>query len=211
MTGDLWHRLAAEAEQLDAQAGRELRRALVRHAAPLRVQVAGRAGIGREAVEDGVRRALSRDKALSPDDSAGHLVLGVPVDTPDGPEPVLDADVVVYVVPRRLDPSVAHPADRAVLTAVDRRRVVLVVAGEADPAECAAVALGMGAAQERAVAAGDEHAVADAVAVCAATARDLRDEQLTRTAAGVAAVPRVRELVEHVLDLVGSTDAAGAR
>ncbi|UTT48181.1 MULTISPECIES: hypothetical protein [Rhodococcus] len=201
MTGELWHHLAAQVEQLDAQAGRVLRSALARHAAALRVQVAGRAGTGRAVVEARVRESLPHDAA------AGTIVVGVAVDTPGGPDPVLDADLVVHVVPRRLDPAVAHPADRAALATVDPRRVVLVVSGGADAAECAVVARATGVAPGQVVAVREEELFAELIAARAAVARGLRDEELARVAAGIPAAPQVRELVEHALDLV----SAGSR
>ncbi|MEU5842147.1 hypothetical protein [Rhodococcus sp. NPDC047139] len=203
MTGDLWYGLAAEVEQVDVQAGRALRKALAGHAAPMRVQVAGRAGTGRAVVEARVREALSTEA------DAGPLVVRVTVDAPDAPDPVLDADLVVYVVPRRLEPAVAHPADRAALAAVDPRRVVLVVSGEGDVAEYATVVDAMGIAREQAVALGDDPLLGERIAARTALARDLRDEELARVAAGIPASPRVRELVEQVLDLVNPACAPG--
>ena len=204
MTGELWYHLAARVERLDAQAGRALRRALAEHAAPMRVQVAGRVGTGRELVEVRVQESVGDEV------SVGALVVGVAVDRPDGPDPVLDADLVVYVVPRRPDPTVAHPADRAALAAVDPRRVVLVVSGEVPAVECAVIARSLGVAQDRTVASGEEQLVVELLVSCAAVARRLRDEQLTRAAAAVPATPQVRELVEQVLDLVDPTCAAGS-
>ncbi|MBS9375289.1 hypothetical protein [Rhodococcus sp. B50] len=194
MTGDLWHRLAAQVEQLDAEAGRALRSALAGHAAALRVQVAGRAGTGREVVEARVRESL-------PEASADAIVVGAAVDTPDGPDPVLDADLLVYVVPRRLDPAVVHPADRAALATVDPRRIVLVVSGGAAAAECAVVARATGVAPGQVVAVRAEELLAELIAARAAVARGLRDEELARAAAGIPAAPQVRELVEHTLDV----------
>ncbi|WP_016694533.1 hypothetical protein [Rhodococcus rhodochrous] len=201
MTGELWHHLAAQVEQLDAQAGRLIRRALAEHTAALRVQVAGRAGTGRESIEAQVRELLLRRVEIEGGE-VDAAVAGVAVDTPDGPDPVLDADLVVYVVPRRLDPAVAHPADRAALAAVDPRRVVLVVSGESDDAECAAVACAVGVPPHQVVADRDEELLAESVAARAVVVRRLRDEEFARVVAGVPAAPQVRELVEQALDLV---------
>src|SRR5690606_20592392 len=94
-----WHRLVAEIEQLDITAGRALREALAVHDAPLLVRVSGRAGTGREGVESAVR-TLARDVR----------VVGAVTDAP-GERRSEPADIVVRVVPRRLDPGEAHPAD----------------------------------------------------------------------------------------------------
>ncbi|MEE2035298.1 hypothetical protein Q8814_24860, partial [Rhodococcus sp. CC-R104] len=108
---ELWQRLAAELDRLDADAGRTLHAALARRTAPLRIQVAGRAGTGRGSV----RRSL--------DTVLGDVVFeDAIVDAPDGPEPVLGGDVVVYVLPTRLDPVSVHPADRAALAGLDAGR-----------------------------------------------------------------------------------------
>ncbi|AWZ26585.1 hypothetical protein CEJ39_22530 [Rhodococcus pyridinivorans] len=214
MTGELWHHLAAQVEQLDAQAGRLIRRALTEHTAALRVQVAGRAGTGRESVETQVRELLLRRVDIE-GGQVDAAVGGVVVDTPDGPDPVLDGDVVVYVVPRRLDPAVAHPADRAALTAVDPCRLVLVVTGGTDDSECALVARATGVPPDQVVAVRDEELLGERLAARAVVARRLRDEELARVVAGVPAAPQVRELVEQTLDLVGldpmESVAAGLR
>lgn len=201
MTGELWHHLAAQVEQLDAQAGRLIRRALAEHTAALRVQVAGRAGTGRESVEAQVRELLLRRVDIE-GGQVDAAVAGVAVDTPDGPDPVLDAELVVYVVPRRLDAAVAHPADRAALAAVDPRRLVLVVTGGTDDLECALVARATGVPPDQVVAVRDEERLAEPLAARAVVARGLRDEELARVVAGVPAAPQVRELVEQTLDLV---------
>ena len=201
MTGELWHHLAAQVEQLDAQAGRLIRRALAEHTAALRVQVAGRAGTGRESVEAQVRELLLRRVDIE-GGQVDAAVAGVAVDTPDGPDPVLDAELVVYVVPRRLDAAVAHPTDRAALAAVDPRRVVLVVTGGTDDLECALVARATGVPPDQVVAVRDEERLAEPLAARAVVARGLRDEELARVVAGVPAAPQVRELVEQTLDLV---------
>ncbi|WP_326600167.1 MULTISPECIES: hypothetical protein [Rhodococcus] len=201
MTGELWHHLAAQVEQLDAQAGRLIRRALAEHTAALRVQVAGRAGTGRESVETQVRRVLLHRLDIEGGE-VDAAVAGVAVDTPDGPDAVLDGDLVVYVVPRRLDPAVVHPADRAASTAVDPRRVVLVVPGETDDAGCALVGRAMGVPPDQVVAVRGEGRLAEPLAMRAVVARRLRDEELARVVAGIPATPQVRELVERTLDLV---------
>ncbi|TSE00258.1 hypothetical protein FOS14_07440 [Skermania sp. ID1734] len=76
---------------------------------PLRVQIAGRAGVGRSSVA----RAL---------DCAGAEI--ATTDHPDGAAPALDGDLVIYVLAES-----AQPADRAALVEHER---VLIVLNKAD-------------------------------------------------------------------------------
>lgn len=187
MTGDMWHRLAGEVEQLDAHAGRALHVALREHASPLRIQVAGRAGTG--------RRAIARAVVAAAGPSPVEVVVTV-VDAPDTIDPVLGADVVVYVLPSRLDPADVHPADRTALSRVDPRRVVVVVTGAGGPVDPVAATLGTGV-----FTAGDP-ALDDAIAARRDTAHLRRDEDLARIVAGIATTPAARDLIEAALDSV---------
>ncbi|MFE7421539.1 hypothetical protein [Rhodococcus sp. NPDC057529] len=101
--------LAAEVAALDEVAGDRVRAAVVAFGAPIRVQTAGRAGVGRSTVA----------AALAAGGLAGAVVEEADaVDVPGAPDPVLDGDVVVYVlveavrdadrdVARNLDPAQA--------------------------------------------------------------------------------------------------------
>ncbi len=187
MTGDLWHRLAGDVERLDSIAGRALHAVLRDRAAPLRIQVAGRAGTGFRSVRDAVRVSVGAGSTVE--------VAGVAVDVPDTADPVFDGDVVVYAVPVRLDPASVHPADRSSLSHIDARRVVVVVVGGTDEhVDPIAATLGLGA-----FAVGDP-ALTDAIAARLAAASRLRDEHLVRVVAGIAATPAARDLIEAALD-----------
>jgi len=195
MTGDGWYHLADEVERLDTQAGRALRAALARHTEPLRVQVAGRAGTGRENVEAAVRSAVPDDVEIT----------AVILDAPSGPDPVLDADVLVLVVPRR---PVAHPADRTAADGATPERLLVVVPGAGEP-DRLAVAAALAVPPEHALAGPPPHApyppddaLAQALAACLSEARHSRELLLARTAAGLAVAPTVRDRVEDVLDEV---------
>ncbi|WP_227979199.1 hypothetical protein [Nocardia spumae] len=86
--------------------------ATTRYRRPLRIQVAGRAGAGKSTL----LRALA---LMSAEETT-------PVDQPGTPDPVLDADLVVYVLAGSL-----QPADRRVLEGL-RRQATLVVLNKAD-------------------------------------------------------------------------------
>ncbi|MBF6328970.1 hypothetical protein IU452_10605 [Nocardia transvalensis] len=79
---------------------------------PLRIQVTGRAGAGKSTL----LRALA---LMSAEETA-------PVDEPGRPDPLLDGDLVVYVLA-----AAPQPADRAVLATLPRERT-LVVLNKAD-------------------------------------------------------------------------------
>lgn len=184
MVGDLWHRLAVEVEKLDSAAGRAVHAAVREHGGPLRIQVAGRAGTGRRSVQNVVASI-----------SAGEAdVTGAVVDAPDAPDPLFDCDVVVYVLPNRLDPSSVHPADRSALSRIDPRRVVAVTGGPGEQADPIAATLGIG------VFTVEDPALADAVTARLANAFSHRDEHLVRTVAGIAAGPAARDLIEAAID-----------
>ncbi|MFC9357660.1 hypothetical protein ACFTZB_13950, partial [Rhodococcus sp. NPDC057014] len=81
--------LAAEVAALDEVAGDRVRAAVAAFGAPIRVQTAGRAGVGRSTVA----------AALAAGGLAGAVVEEADaVDVPGAPDPVLDGDVVVYVL-----------------------------------------------------------------------------------------------------------------
>ncbi|EME56929.1 hypothetical protein G352_22136, partial [Rhodococcus ruber BKS 20-38] len=104
-----WRHIVEDIGRFDAGAGRQAQRALERHDAPLRVQIAGRGGAVRPTLRAAVEAAVARVEAAE-------------LDSPDRPEPVLDADVVLLVLAAR-----AHPADLAALLTVDAERLVVVL------------------------------------------------------------------------------------
>ncbi|MBM7459334.1 hypothetical protein [Rhodococcus coprophilus] len=191
MTGDLWDRLAVEVEKLDGVAGRAVHAAVRERAAPLRIQVAGRAGTGRRSVENIVTASVGADSAAE--------VTGVVVDAPGETDPAFDGDVVVYVLPIRLDPASVHPADRSALARIDARRLVVVAGGPGEQADQIAATLGIG------VFTVDDPALPDAVAARLAAAFAHRDEYLVRTVAGIAAVPAARDLIEAAIDAASTS------
>ncbi len=193
MTGDLWHRLAVEVEKVDSVAGSAVRAAVGERTAPLRIQVAGREGTGRRSVERVVAVSVG---AESVGVDIGVEVTGVVVDAPGEPDPVFDADVVVYVLPIRLDPASVHPADRSALARIDVRRLVVVAGGPGDQADPIAATLGVG------VFTADDPALSGAVATRLDAAFGHREEHLVRTVAGIAAVPAARDLIEAAIDTV---------
>lgn len=187
MNAQGWHRLVAEIEQLDITAGRALREALAVHDAPLLIRVSGRAGTGREGVESAVR-TLVRDVR----------VVGAVTDAP-GELRSEPADIVVHVVPRRLDPGEAHPADLAAVAPVDPGRLILVVTG-ATADEVATVAAAHGIDPDRAVQAGSDTALGSRLEGRAVDAIRLRRIGLAHAAARIAAGPEVRDRIERALD-----------
>ncbi|KAF0960661.1 hypothetical protein [Rhodococcus sp. T7] len=81
--------LAAEVAALDEAAGDRVRAAVAAFRAPIRVQTAGRAGVGRSTVA----------AALTADGIEGAVVEeSDAVDVPGAPDPMLDGDVVVYIL-----------------------------------------------------------------------------------------------------------------
>ncbi|WP_305092813.1 hypothetical protein [Prescottella sp. R16] len=83
-TFELLHRVGSDVGGAAWQAVSDL-------AAPIRIQVAGRAGVGRSSVVRLLERAGWDTVDMSPVDTT-------PVDAPGGDDPVLDGDVVVYVL-----------------------------------------------------------------------------------------------------------------
>jgi hypothetical protein len=171
-----WHRLAGEVDRLDPAAGRTLHSALARYTAPLRIQVAGRAGVGR----DDVQRALPELPCAS--ESAV-------VDAPGVPDPVLDADVVVYVLPTRLDPASVHPADQRTLETLDPRRVVVVVAGDT-PVPCLTVPVFVQ----------DDPYLDTTITDRVDGAHSRRFEDFVRAVTRIAASPQARDVIEAALE-----------
>ncbi|MEU6562204.1 hypothetical protein [Nocardia nova] len=96
----------------DPRIADQLSAAVARYRRPLRIQVAGRAGAGRSTL----LRALA---LMSAEETA-------PVDEPGAPDPVLDADLVIYVLAGSL-----QPADRRILESL-RGETTLVVLNKAD-------------------------------------------------------------------------------
>lgn len=191
----LWRRLAEQVDRLDADAGRVLHAALERHAGPLRIQVAGRAGTDRGEV----RQRLGAKVA------DGANFEDVTVDAPGSPDRALDGDVVVYVLPTRLDPASVHPADRAVLAGLDAGRVVAVLAGSGPVGEdVAAVTEALATELQVPVFDAGDPGWQDAVADRLRSAHLHRDRELARTAAGTAACPAARDAIEAVLDTVAA-------
>src|SRR5574340_381830 len=112
--------LADEVSGLHADAGRNVHAVINRGAAPIRIQVSGRSGVGKTTVV----RALGLLEGTSPPEGAGwpegiEAVETGGVDSPGVDDPRLDADVVIYV----LADSVRAP-DRAALARVDPNRAV---------------------------------------------------------------------------------------
>ncbi|HET8993122.1 MULTISPECIES: hypothetical protein [unclassified Rhodococcus (in: high G+C Gram-positive bacteria)] len=173
---DPWHRIADEVDRLDPDAGRTLHSALARCTAPLRIQVAGRAGVGRADVQ--------RTLAGLPASSEAAVI-----DVPGTPDPVLDADVVIYVLPSRLDPVSVHPADRRALAALDSRRVIVVVAG--DTAVQGLVA---------SVFTRDDPNLEAVLLERLDRADSGRFEDFVTTVAGIAASPQARDVIEAALE-----------
>ncbi|MCK0090661.1 hypothetical protein HCA61_06220 [Rhodococcus sp. HNM0563] len=173
---DPWRRIADEVDRLDPDAGRTLHSALARCTAPLRIQVAGRAGVGRADVQ----RALAGLPA-SPESAV--------IDVPGTPDPVLDADVVIYVLPSRLDPVTVHPADRRALAALDSRRVIVVVAGDTP-------VRGLGAS----VFTRDDPNLEAVILDQLDRAHSGRFEDFVTSVAGIAASPQARDVIEAALE-----------
>lgn len=92
----------------DQRIGERLGEAVLASRRPPRIQITGRSGAGRSTVT----RAL----ALLAAEETG------PVDEPGSPDPVLDGDLVLYVLA-----GAPLPADRRVLAALPRERAVVVL------------------------------------------------------------------------------------
>lgn len=113
-------RLIERVHGADAGAADAVRRAVEEFERPVVVQIAGRAGVGKSAVA----KALGIDGAV--ETSA--------VDNPDAPDPMLDGDVVIYVLA-----EAATQADRDALATVPaENKVVLLNKADAIDGEWAA-------------------------------------------------------------------------
>ncbi|QSE90050.1 hypothetical protein JWS13_16210 [Rhodococcus pseudokoreensis] len=105
--------LAAEVAALDEVAGDRVRAAVAAFGAPIRVQTAGRAGVGRSTVAAALT-AGGIDGAVVEEADA--------VDVPGAPDPVLDGDVVVYVLVEAV-----RDADRDAVRNLDPEQALFVV------------------------------------------------------------------------------------
>lgn len=81
--------LAGKVAARDRAAGDRVRGAVAAFRAPIRVQTAGRAGVGRSTVAAALTASAILGAVVEESD---------PVDVPGAPDPTLDADVVVYVL-----------------------------------------------------------------------------------------------------------------
>ncbi|MBV6759303.1 hypothetical protein [Rhodococcus opacus] len=105
--------LAAEVAALDEVAGDRVRAAVAAFGAPIRVQTAGRAGVGRSTVAAALT-AGGIDGAVVEEADA--------VDVPGAPDPVLDGDVVVYVLVEAV-----RDADRDAVRNLDPEQALFVL------------------------------------------------------------------------------------
>lgn len=192
-----WRQIVEDIGRFDAGAGRQAQCALERHDAPLRVQIAGRGG----AVRPTLRTAVESAVATVAHVEAAH-VEAAELDSPDRPEPVLDADVVLLVLAAR-----AHPADLAALArsadpaapVPGRDERLVVVLDRTEGLDDADAAFARAAAQVRRPVLAPGSAPA-AVADWLGSARRRRAAALARDLAGIAAGPRVRDVIEAALD-----------
>ncbi|QIX52157.1 MULTISPECIES: hypothetical protein [Rhodococcus] len=193
-----WRQIVEDIGRFDARAGRQVQRALDRHDAPLRVQIAGRGGAVRPALRAAVEAAVA----------ASALVDTVELDSPDRPEPVLDADVVLLVLAARAHPAdlaaLVRPADPAALVTRDDERLVVVL-DRTEGLEDAEAAFARAAAHVRRPVLTPGSGPA-AVVERLGSARRRRDAVLARDLAGIGAGPRARDVIEAALDdLTGSS------
>lgn len=193
-----WRQIVEDIGRFDARAGRQVQRALDRHDAPLRVQIAGRGGAVRPALRAAVEAAVA----------ASALVDTVELDSPDRPEPVLDADVVLLVLAARAHPAdlaaLVRPADPAALVTRDDERLVVVL-DRTEGLEDAGAAFARAAAHVRRPVLTPGSGPA-AVVERLGSARRRRDAVLARDLAGIGAGPRARDVIEAALDdLTGSS------
>ncbi|KDE10602.1 hypothetical protein N505_0120395 [Rhodococcus aetherivorans] len=193
-----WRQIVEDIGRFDARAGRQVQRALDRHDAPLRVQIAGRGGAVRPALRAAVEAAVA----------ASALVDTVELDSPDRPEPVLDADVVLLVLAARAHPAdlaaLVRPADPAALVTGDDERLVVVL-DRTERLEDAEAAFARAAAHVRRPVLTPGSGPA-AVVERLGSARRRRDAVLARDLAGIGAGPRARDVIEAALDdLTGSS------
>ncbi len=113
--------LASSLAACDASLGREVDVAVSRCFAPIRVEVAGRTGVGKSSV----RTILSSHHALRLDDV--KIIEAASIDVPQYPDPILDGDVVVHVLAGGV-----HQAD---IDAVAGATDVVAVLAKADTVE----------------------------------------------------------------------------
>lgn len=177
-----WSRLAHDVDGIDADAGRALHDAVAHYAAPIYVQVAGRFGVSTHHIVDTL--------SARPDTIVTTVIIDDP-DDPDGPGAAPNPDVVVYVLPSRLDPTSVHPADRAALAEFDPDRTVVLVSGETrhDPPSLPTT-----------VHPADGDQWHRALERCIAAALTHRARILTRTAASIPTAASARDLVETALE-----------
>ena len=105
-------RLVESVRRIDPDSAEPLITAVTAARAPLRIQIAGRAGVGKSTVARALR--------------IGEVIETSAVDTPGVDDPVLDGDLVIYVLAGSL-----HDADRNALASVPPGRA-LVLLNKAD-------------------------------------------------------------------------------
>ncbi|QNG20315.1 hypothetical protein G4H71_12715 [Rhodococcus triatomae] len=129
---DELYALDRAAGAVDPDAAEAVRDAVQVYLAPVRIQVVGRAGVGRTSVAElvralGAESAAGRFGAANPSARTVLVSETGAVDAPGAEDPEVDADVVVYVL---VDPP--RDADRAVLARLDQ---VVAVLNKADTLE----------------------------------------------------------------------------
>ncbi|GCE40253.1 hypothetical protein Rhow_003896 [Rhodococcus wratislaviensis] len=105
--------LAAEVAALDEAAGDRVHAAVAAFGAPIRIQTAGRAGVGRSTVAAALTAGGIDGTVVEEADA---------VDVPGAPDPVLDGDVVVYVLVEAV-----RDADRDAVRNLDPARALFVL------------------------------------------------------------------------------------
>ncbi|MEN0140190.1 MAG: hypothetical protein AAGC80_33895 [Rhodococcus sp. (in: high G+C Gram-positive bacteria)] len=105
--------LATEVAALDEAAGERVRAAVAAFRAPIRISTAGREGVGRSTVAAALT-AGGIDGAVVEESDA--------VDVPGAPDPVLDGDVVVYVLVEAV-----RDADRDAVRTLDPAQALFVL------------------------------------------------------------------------------------
>ncbi|GAF45967.1 hypothetical protein [Rhodococcus wratislaviensis] len=105
--------LAERVTALDGFAGDRVRGAVAAFRAPIRVQTAGRAGVGRSTVAAALTANGIADAVVEESDA---------VDVPGAPDPTLDGDVVVYVLVESV-----RDADRDAVRTLDPAQALFVL------------------------------------------------------------------------------------
>lgn len=208
--------------RIAADIGGAARQALDAATLPIRIQVAGRAGVGRTAVVGVLERA-----------GFGSVTEASAVDAPGADDPVLDGDVVVYVLsgaPRTPDVDALRRAPRDATVALVNKAdllaswgVALRIAGECE-AETGVRTLPL---VGRETAPGSPDGVTDAaaaVAACVHGAQARRGRAALKTLAEAAARGPDRDILEsylrsdeavrlaaHAAEAAGGGAAAGRR